>query len=127
MIFAEIADGAVVGAEVAGEPDGLEVFGAGVFEAATGAGALEIAPEVELEEAAGMVGAAALGGIVAGFESQREEIKAVDKGVDGAHGTGGRNVVIHRRREQHRLVTVASFDILGHGGNPGFPNENRKG
>ena len=75
-----------------------------------GAGALEIAPEVELEQAAGMVGTAAIGEIVAGFEPQRGEIKAVDKSVDGAHGAGGRNVVVHRRREQHRLVTVASFN-----------------
>jgi hypothetical protein len=126
VIFAEVADGAVVGTQVADEPDGLEVFGAGVFEAAAGAGALEIAPEVEFEEAAGMIGTAALGAIVAGFESQRGKIQAVDKGVDGAHGAGGRNAVVHRRREQHRLVTVASFDRLGHGQNPECSNENRK-
>jgi hypothetical protein len=59
VIFAEVADGAVVGTQVAGEPDGLKVFGAGVFESAAGAGALEMAPEVELEEAVGMIGVAA--------------------------------------------------------------------
>jgi hypothetical protein len=35
VIFAEITDGAVIGAALASESDGLEVFGAGVFEAAT--------------------------------------------------------------------------------------------
>jgi hypothetical protein len=74
-----------------------------------------------------MIGAAALGEIVAGFESQRGEIEAVDKSVDGADGAGGGDVVVHRRREQHRLVTVGSFDILGDGGKLGFYNENRKG
>jgi hypothetical protein len=37
-------------ADLASEPDGLEVFGTGVFEAATGAGAFEIDPEMELKK-----------------------------------------------------------------------------
>jgi hypothetical protein len=33
-----------------------------------------------------MIRTATFGEIVAGFEAQRGEIQAIDKGVDGAHG-----------------------------------------
>jgi hypothetical protein len=50
VVFAEKRDGAVVGAQVARQPDGLQVLGASGFQPAAGAGALEVFPEVEFEQ-----------------------------------------------------------------------------
>ncbi len=124
MVLAEIADGAVVGPEVAGKPDGGEVFAAGVLKPAAGAGASEVAPEVEFEEGGGVVRAAAFGESATGSEAEGGEIERVDEGADG---TGGRNVVVDGGRKQHGLVAVGCCDIPCHGAIMGFLTENSKG
>jgi hypothetical protein len=69
VVLAEIAGSVVVGAQVAAEPDSLEVFGAGVFDSVAGTGALEIAPEVEFQETPGMVGTPAFREVFPVFEA----------------------------------------------------------
>jgi hypothetical protein len=47
VILPEIRECAVVGAQVASQPDGLQVFGANVLKTAAGTGTLEVSPKIE--------------------------------------------------------------------------------
>ena len=122
MVLAEITDSAVVRAQIAGQPDRLEILGAGVFQTTAGAGALEAAPKVEFEEGAGMIGTAALREVAAGFEPESGQIKTIDEGINGSHRAGRRDIVVNRRRQEHGLATVGSCDVLRHARKFGFPN-----
>ena len=89
MVFAEIADGAVVRPEISGEPDEGEIRGAGVLEAAAGFCAVEIAPKVDFDKGGGVEAAASEGVGGAGFEAEVNQVEGVDEGIDDTDRTLG--------------------------------------
>ena len=87
VVLAEIGDGAVVGTEIAGEPDGLEVFAASALKSTARASPLEVAPEVEFKQSAGMIGTATFRKVGANLKTEIREIELIDESVDGTHRT----------------------------------------
>ena len=109
LVFSKPADGAVVGEEMTGQPDGVEVVGGGVLEAAAGTDPGKVSPKVKLEEDGGMVAGATDGGFIPKFKPEGLEIQAVDKGVDGPHRVLATNQIVHRGRKKHCFTAIQSF------------------
>src|SRR3990170_551860 len=112
VIAAEVGNGLMVGGEALEEPHEFQVTARFSFKQATGADAVEVAIDVELEQVGGVVGWAA-GLLEHGVaEAQASQIEGVDEGVQETHKVILGDVIIEDVGEEGNLAALLALDVL---------------
>ncbi len=85
------------------------------FAQATGAGAIEVAIDLQLQEIAGVLGwATSASSDHTGHPLGQAEcvaIELVNEGVDDTHRTVGRNIVVEDRRKLDDGMAISALDV----------------
>jgi hypothetical protein len=113
---AEVGDGLEVGRKPTQQPHRLDVATAFQLQPARRTNLVEIAPYIELQQVARVVGGPPRRRRRRPAKTETRHIQTVNKGIDHPHGRIRCNIILKPRRQQRTLSPILANDIAHENG-----------